>query len=150
MKINSINNYQSFKGKPPVLNTSEQIAKYLKKRQSVQLADVFITGGAFYSGLLTIITGGIGIVARNNDLINKAFLMGGITIGTLLTSLSFSIKSRKMQKIANAAIEKIKRKNAQKIADEELKLFRLSKKSHKSHSRAISRRLKLENKMNEG
>lgn len=150
MKINPINQNQSFKSKPPVLNTSEQIAKYLKKKQSVQLADVFITGGAFFSGLLTIIAGGIGIVFRNNDLINKAFLMGGITIGTLLTSLPFSIKSRTMQKIADAARETIKHENAQKIADEELRLFRLSDQSHRSKSRAISRRLKLANKMNQG
>lgn len=150
MKINSINNYQTFKGKPPVLETKAQLAKYIHRRREIINTSKTLERSGLIMAAGGMATGAIAITAKMGDFVIASYAMMAGALGSEISSLGCLLHSIKMSKIAKEAKTEIKIAERQKIADEELKLFRLSKKSHKSHSRAISRRLKLENKMNEG
>lgn len=135
MKITPINNNQTFKGKHPVLQTKEQIAKYLKKQHSFALADICFSGGTVASGLFATLGIMYGVITRNDKVAYNALAFVGAAIATGIASLGCFIKSKKMQKITDEAIETLRLNN-----------IRNNAKKVRSASMAISRRLKRLNK----
>lgn len=137
MKVTAINQNQSFKGKPPILQTQRQITNYLSRRVKIDNASKRLETASLAGVISIMVIGALKGSSKNGVADTMINIVGGGSIAAVLASFVCKLKSIKMYKFAHAAQEALndgeefrRLKNTQKV---------------RSKSMAISRRLKRQN-----